>query len=113
MVFETLVFSPLNYLTRVIAQENFIILSCQESNKAHYTLLFVCNSSDHISCPHQNCGMRLKHMKHQGWQPGAQISAPLLEICLAELQIYKFYSSLCPEYAHVVCLVKVPSRGST
>jgi hypothetical protein len=34
MVFETLVFSPLNHLTRLIAQENFIILSRRESNKS-------------------------------------------------------------------------------
>jgi hypothetical protein len=35
MVFETLVFSPLNHLTRLIARENFIILSRRESNKSH------------------------------------------------------------------------------
>jgi hypothetical protein len=35
MVFETLVFSPLNHLTWLIARENFIILSRQESNKCH------------------------------------------------------------------------------
>jgi hypothetical protein len=36
MVFETLVCSPLNHLTRLIARENFIILSRRESNKSHY-----------------------------------------------------------------------------
>jgi hypothetical protein len=35
MVFETLVFSPFNQLTRLIARENFIILSRRESNKSH------------------------------------------------------------------------------
>jgi hypothetical protein len=35
MVFETLVFSPLNHLTLLIARENFIILSRRESNKSH------------------------------------------------------------------------------
>jgi hypothetical protein len=34
-VFETLVWLPLNHLTRLIARENFIILSRQESNKSH------------------------------------------------------------------------------
>jgi hypothetical protein len=34
MVFETLVCSPLNHLTRLIARENFIILSRRESNKS-------------------------------------------------------------------------------
>jgi hypothetical protein len=37
MVFKTLVFSPLNHLTQLIAWENFIILSCRESNKSHFT----------------------------------------------------------------------------
>jgi hypothetical protein len=36
MVFEMLVFSPLNHLTWLIARGNFIILSCQESNKSHF-----------------------------------------------------------------------------
>jgi hypothetical protein len=35
MGFETLVFSLLNQLTWLIAQENFIILSRRESNKSH------------------------------------------------------------------------------
>jgi hypothetical protein len=34
MVFETLVCSPLNHLTRLIARENFIILSRRKSNKS-------------------------------------------------------------------------------
>jgi hypothetical protein len=34
MVFEMFVFSPLIHLTWLIAQENFIILSCWESNKS-------------------------------------------------------------------------------
>jgi hypothetical protein len=34
MVFKTSVFSPLNHLTRLIARENFIILSRRESNKS-------------------------------------------------------------------------------
>jgi hypothetical protein len=34
-VFKKLIFSLLNHLTLLIAQENFIILSCQESNKSH------------------------------------------------------------------------------
>jgi len=34
-VFETLVFSLLNHLTWLIAQENFIIRSRQESNESH------------------------------------------------------------------------------
>jgi hypothetical protein len=38
MVFETLVFSPLNHLNWLIAQENFIILSRQESIKHHLYL---------------------------------------------------------------------------
>jgi hypothetical protein len=37
MVFETFVCSPLNHLTWLIAQENFIILSRRESNKSHFT----------------------------------------------------------------------------
>jgi hypothetical protein len=37
MVFETVVFSLLNHLTRLIAREYFIILSRRESNKSHYT----------------------------------------------------------------------------
>jgi hypothetical protein len=37
MVFETVFFLPLNHLTQLIAQENFIILSCWESNKSHKT----------------------------------------------------------------------------
>jgi hypothetical protein len=36
MVLETLVFSPLNHLTRLIAWENLIIFSRQESNKSHF-----------------------------------------------------------------------------
>jgi hypothetical protein len=36
MVFETLVFSLLNHLTQLVAQENFIILSRWESNKPHF-----------------------------------------------------------------------------
>jgi len=36
MVFETLVFSPLKHLTRLMAREKFIILSNRESNKSHY-----------------------------------------------------------------------------
>jgi hypothetical protein len=39
MVFKTLVFSLLNHLTQLIAQENFIILSRQESNKSHLNYL--------------------------------------------------------------------------
>jgi hypothetical protein len=39
MVFEMLVFSPLNHLTWLIAQENFIILSHQESNKSDNLLI--------------------------------------------------------------------------
>jgi hypothetical protein len=40
MVFETLVFSPLKHLIRLIARENLIILSRRESNKSHmYKLL--------------------------------------------------------------------------
>jgi len=39
MVFETLVFSPLNHLTRLIARKNFIILSRRESNKSHLNYL--------------------------------------------------------------------------
>jgi hypothetical protein len=35
IVFEMLVFSLLNHLTRLIARENFIILSRQESDKSH------------------------------------------------------------------------------
>jgi hypothetical protein len=35
VVFETSVFSSLNHLTQLIAQENFIILSRRESNKSH------------------------------------------------------------------------------
>jgi len=35
MVFETLVCSLLNHLTRLIAREHFIILSRRESNKSH------------------------------------------------------------------------------
>jgi hypothetical protein len=42
MVFETLVFSLLNHLTQMIARENFIILSCWESNKSHHN--FTCQS---------------------------------------------------------------------
>jgi hypothetical protein len=38
MVFETLVCSPLNHLTRLIARENFIIPSRWESNKSHCNL---------------------------------------------------------------------------
>jgi hypothetical protein len=34
MVFKMLVFSPLNHLTWLIAQENFIVASRQESNKS-------------------------------------------------------------------------------
>jgi hypothetical protein len=34
MVFEKLGFSPLNHLTRLIARENFIILSRRESNRS-------------------------------------------------------------------------------
>jgi hypothetical protein len=36
MVERWLVFSPLNHLSWLIARENFIILSRQESNKSHY-----------------------------------------------------------------------------
>jgi len=39
MVFETLVCSPLNHLTRLIARENFIILSHRESNKSRITVI--------------------------------------------------------------------------
>jgi len=35
MIFEMLVFSPFNHLNQVIAQENFIILSCQESIRSY------------------------------------------------------------------------------
>jgi hypothetical protein len=35
LVFETLVFSPLNHLARLIARENFITLSRRESSKSH------------------------------------------------------------------------------
>jgi hypothetical protein len=38
MVFETLVFSPFNHLTRLIVRENFIILSRRESNKSQLTI---------------------------------------------------------------------------
>jgi hypothetical protein len=41
MVFETLVCSPLNHMTRLIARENFIILSRRESNKCHDNEHFV------------------------------------------------------------------------
>jgi hypothetical protein len=41
MVFETLVFSPLNHLTRLTARENFIILSRRESNKSHLILFVI------------------------------------------------------------------------
>jgi hypothetical protein len=41
MVFKTLVFSPLNRLTRLIAQENFIILSRWESNKSQHEHLLL------------------------------------------------------------------------
>jgi hypothetical protein len=41
MVFETLVFSPLNNLTRLIARENFIIFSRRESNKSHTNNVFL------------------------------------------------------------------------
>jgi hypothetical protein len=37
MVFETLVCSPLNHMTQLIARENFIMLSRRESNKSHYS----------------------------------------------------------------------------
>jgi hypothetical protein len=40
MVFETLVFSPFNHLTRLIARENFIILSHRESNKSHFMAIW-------------------------------------------------------------------------
>jgi hypothetical protein len=40
MVFETLVYSQLNHLTRLIARENFIILSRRESNKSHFCLTY-------------------------------------------------------------------------
>jgi len=40
MVFEMLVFSPLNHLTRLIARENFIILSPQESIKSHFNHIY-------------------------------------------------------------------------
>jgi hypothetical protein len=39
MVFETLVCSPLNCLTQLIAQDNFIILSRWESNKSHISVV--------------------------------------------------------------------------
>jgi hypothetical protein len=35
MVFETLLFSPFNHLTRLTGRENFIILSRQESNRSY------------------------------------------------------------------------------
>jgi hypothetical protein len=41
MVFETLVCSPLNHLTRLIARENFIILSLRESNKSQVRVCLV------------------------------------------------------------------------
>jgi hypothetical protein len=47
MVFETLVFSPLNHLTRLIARENFIIFSRRESNKFH--LMHFLQRSTHLS----------------------------------------------------------------
>jgi hypothetical protein len=40
LVFETLVFSPLNHLTWLIARENSIILSRQEGNKSHVINLY-------------------------------------------------------------------------
>jgi hypothetical protein len=39
MVYETLVCSPLNHLTRLIARENFFMHSRRESNKSDYWLL--------------------------------------------------------------------------
>jgi hypothetical protein len=43
MVFEMLVFSPLNHLTWLKAQENFIILGHQEHNNSQ---IIFCHSSN-------------------------------------------------------------------
>jgi hypothetical protein len=40
MVFETLVFSPLNHLTRLTARENFIILVAGKATNLNLTLTF-------------------------------------------------------------------------
>jgi len=41
MVLETLVFSPFNHLTRLLALENFIILNCRESPGSYNMIKFL------------------------------------------------------------------------
>jgi hypothetical protein len=47
MVFKTLVFTPLNHLTQLIAQENFIIFCHRESNKSQKVKMSLCLTKHH------------------------------------------------------------------